>query len=63
MDSEVGFQFESLAACLIRARWEWWLVVEEGLNIMEVGGGSGTKKREHMDEGVIGTRKKEEKPT
>jgi hypothetical protein len=30
---------------------------------MEVGGGSGTKKREHMDEGVTGTRKKEEKPT
>jgi hypothetical protein len=35
---------------------------EEGLNIMEVGGG--TKKGEHIDEDLKGTRKKkEEKPT
>jgi hypothetical protein len=34
-------------------------VVEEGLNIMEVGGGSGTKKEEHMDDSLTGTRKKE----
>jgi hypothetical protein len=39
--------------CLIRARREWWLFVEEGgLNLMDVGGGTkkGTKEI-HEQEG------------
>jgi hypothetical protein len=44
---------------LIRARREW-LLVEGGLNIMEVGGG--TRKGDNRGEELTGAIKKEEKP-
>jgi hypothetical protein len=46
---------------LILARREWWLLVEGGLNLMGVGGG--TRKGDNKDEGVTGARRKEVKPT